>query len=347
MWLRDELLRRFPALASLPPHSLAVGGAIRDILIGRSPADVDVECDRPEECARAIGRVIPLGRGDLKVYRVVIADAVYDFSGRTDLRRRDFTINAIALDLTTADLQDPFEGEADIRRRIVRMIRPENFDDDPLRMLRAVRLALQFDFAIGEKTLDAILHRCARIIMVAAERVTYELNAILSMRKFQRAVRLLDATGLDEALFGYAVDADRFASDDVSNAGAYALLVRDPQKFAQRWKWSRGLLRHVMTLQRLLRDPDLLAIYEAGEGIASELPGLFEAIERDVPPMPDFATQPLLHGDEIARLAAAEGPAVGEAKRALLSAQLQRRVTTPDEARAFVEMWGRASARPE
>lgn len=337
MWLRDELLRRFPALESLPPHSVAVGGAIRDILIGRKPADVDVECDDPEWCAAAIGKVILLGRGELKVYRVVSGNAVYDFSARTDLRRRDFTVNAIALDLTTGELQDPFDGEADIRRRMVRMIRAENFDDDPLRVLRGVRLALQFDFAIGEKTLDAMLHRAARILTVAAERVSYELNAIFSMRKFQRAVRLLDATGLDEALFGYAAEADRFFSDDVSCAGAFALLLRDPRQFAHRWKWSRDLLRHVMTLQRLLREPDLLAIYEAGEAIALELPALFEATGREAPPMPDFATRPLLDGDEIARIAAAEGPLVGERKRALIAAQLRGEVRNRDEAERFVK----------
>lgn len=336
MWLRDELLRRFPALQSLPPHSVAVGGAIRDLLIGRKPADVDVECDEPESCARAIGKAIQLGRGDLKVYRAVRGDLVYDFSERTDLGRRDFTINAIALDLTSAELRDPFDGEADIRRRVVRMIRAENFQDDPLRMLRAVRLALQFDFMIDEKTVTAIRRRAARVVTMAAERVTYELNATFARNKFRAALRLLGETGLDEPLFGYALDDGRFFADDVPPAGAYALLLRDPKQFAERWKWSRDLLRDVTTLQRLMRDPDLLAIYEAGPQIGSELSALFRATGREAPPMPDFTIRPLLDGDEIARITEATGPAVGRLKRALIDAQLRGKVRTREDAQRFV-----------
>ena len=75
--------------------------------------------------------MIVLGRGDLAVYRVVVDDRVYDFSRRTDLGRRDFTINAIAVDLTSGEVRDEFDGQEDIRRRVVRMIHARNFDDDP------------------------------------------------------------------------------------------------------------------------------------------------------------------------------------------------------------------------
>jgi tRNA nucleotidyltransferase (CCA-adding enzyme) len=151
--LRDELLRRFPALASLPPHTEVIGGAIRDLMLGAEPADVDIECDEPLQCSSRLGKVIPLGRGDLQVYRVVLDGRVYDFSQRTDLGRRDFTMNAIALDLTTGEQRDPYDGAADIGRRLVRMIHAKNFQDDPLRMLRAVRLALQFNFTIDATTM--------------------------------------------------------------------------------------------------------------------------------------------------------------------------------------------------
>ena len=64
--LRDELLRRFPALATLPPHTEVVGGAVRDLMLHVEPADVDVECDEPLGCASRVGKVITLGRGDLR-----------------------------------------------------------------------------------------------------------------------------------------------------------------------------------------------------------------------------------------------------------------------------------------
>jgi tRNA nucleotidyltransferase/poly(A) polymerase len=334
--LRDELLTRFPALASIPPNAVAVGGAVRDIILGRIPADVDVETDHPESCAAALGKVIPLGRGDLKVYRAVKDGLVYDFSGRTDLRRRDFTINAISVDLTTGEVQDPFHGQKHIQQRIVRMIEAKNFQDDPLRVLRGVRLALQFDFAIENETIVAIRRRASHIVTVAAERVTYELHTVLSRGTFRDAVRLLNETALDEALFGYAFDAGRFHADDVSLAGAYSLLVHDPKRFSERWKWSDALLREVMTLQHLLRDPDLLTIYEAGEGIGKQLPALFRAVDREVQPMPDFAMKPLLTGDDIAALGVVRGPALGLAKRALIEAQLRGRVQTREEAERLI-----------
>src|SRR5438067_523882 len=243
--LRDDLLRQFPKLARLPPHSEAIGGAVRDLLLGAEPLDVDVECDDAQACASSLGKVITLGRGDLAVYRVVVDGRVYDFSRRTDLGRRDFTINAIAVDLTSGEVRDAFDGQDDIRRRVVRMIHARNFDDDPLRMLRALRLAVRLDFTNDEPTVTAIRRRAARIVTVAAERVTYELHSILSAGKLHRAIRLLSDTALDEALFGYPVDPERFQKDDVSLAASYALLLRDPRQFARRWKWSDALVRDV------------------------------------------------------------------------------------------------------
>ncbi|HEY6893321.1 MAG TPA: hypothetical protein VI258_04080, partial [Rhodanobacteraceae bacterium] len=70
--LRDALLAQFPKLATLPPHTEAIGGAIRDVLLGATPLDVDLECEDPLACASALGKVIALGRGDLTVYRVAV-----------------------------------------------------------------------------------------------------------------------------------------------------------------------------------------------------------------------------------------------------------------------------------
>ena len=338
--LRDALLTRFPRLASLPPHTEAVGGAVRDILLNVTPLDVDVECDDPQRCAAALGKVITLGRGDLTVYRVVVDDRVYDFSRRTDLRRRDFTINAIAVDLTSGEVRDPFEGQRDIERRVVRMIHPRNFEDDPLRMLRAVRIAVRFDFSIDEATTTAIRRRAARVVRVAAERVTYEMHAIFSAGKFRQALRLMNEAALDEPLFGYEVDPDRFHADDVSLSGAYALLVRDPRKFAERWRWSDALLHEVITLQHLLQDANVIALYDAGEKIARQLPSLLRAVGRsDIPELkPElFATKPLLNGREIASLTKLEpSPQLGAVKRKLLEAQLHGEVRTRQDAEAFV-----------
>jgi poly(A) polymerase len=333
--LRDALVRQFPELVHLPPGTVAVGGAVRDLFLDVVPLDVDVETDDPLASASSLGRVIPLGRGELTVYRVVVYGRVYDFSGKTDLGRRDFTINAITIDLTSGELRDPYGGQEDIRRRVVRMIAAQNFDDDPLRMLRGVRLAVRFDFTIDDATAAAIRRRAGRITTVAAERVTYELHATLSAGRFRQALRLLNETALDEALFGFQVDPNRFQADDVSLAAAYALLLRNPKAFAERWKWSDALLRDVVTLQHLLRDPSPIALYDAGQHLARQLP--FAAIGRQAPQMPDFDIKPLLNGDEIASLTGKQpGPELGAIKRALLEAQIRGEVRTRNDAERFV-----------
>src|SRR5947209_18350930 len=167
MWLLDELLASFPALSSLPAKSYVVGGAIRDLLRGIHPADIDVACPDPLAAARTLGsKVIRLGREEhISAYRVIAGEHVYDFAALldgsidADLGRRDFTINAMAVDLATGELLDPFGGRRDLDARLVKMVAASNFDDDPLRMLKAVRMAVRLGFAVDGETLSAIRTR--------------------------------------------------------------------------------------------------------------------------------------------------------------------------------------------
>jgi tRNA nucleotidyltransferase/poly(A) polymerase len=343
MQWRDELTRRFPALAKLGDHCYVVGGAIRDLLLGRDPADADLACADPLAAARTIrNRVIRLGdQEQFSAYRVVDGEHMYDFAElvggniETDLARRDFTMNAMAVDLMHDTLLDPHHGQRDLGARVVRMVRASNFDDDPLRMLKGVRLAVTRDFAIEPETLEAIRARAPRIVEVAAERVTYELSLILSAGRLRSAIDLLQRTGLAEPL-----GLRRRASDvdDVSLAGAYALLVEDPRVHAERWRWSVDLLRDVLALQRLIEQHDRIALYDGGEAIARQLPAVLRALGRDDRlDLPDFATRTLLTGDEIAALAGiAPGQELGRIKRALLEAQLREEVTTREEAERYV-----------
>jgi tRNA nucleotidyltransferase/poly(A) polymerase len=343
--LRDDLLRLFPRLRDLPGHAYVVGGAVRDLILGAAPADVDVACVDPLACARALRRkVIRLGREEhLSAYRVVDGPHVYDFAALldgsidADLARRDFTVNAMAVDLESGVLLDPHDGREDLEQRLVRMIDAGNFDDDPLRMLKAVRMAVRFDFDIHDATLNAIRSRAARIADVSVERVAYELTVILSANAFRRAVTLLHETGLDVPLFGRAITMN-FHADDVSLAAALALLVEDAHGFAKRWRFSDSLMREIQTLQRLRDSHSLLDLYDAGDAITRQLPPLLRALGRDDRiNFPDFATKPLLTGDEIASIARIEpGPRVGKLKRALLEAELEGRITTREAAEHFV-----------
>ena len=327
----DQLQRHFPRLRDLPAGArLAVGGAIRDLLLGREPKDVDVECDDPLAVARGLGRkVIQLGRDDLVAWRVVEGDHIYDFSPLSPLRRRDFTINAIAVDLATGELRDPHGGAQDIARRVVRMIEVKNFDDDPLRLLRAVRFAVTLGFTIDDATIDAIRTRAATITRVAAERIEYELSVIFAAGAFRRALELLRATALDVPLFGFELDATQFHADDLSLAAAYALLRHVPPG---------PIAKEIAALQQLVDHHDRIALYDAGARVAAQLPALLRALGRDDRlDLPDFSIRALLTGDDIAALTGVDrGPRLGAIKRALLEAQVREEVRTREEAEAFV-----------
>ncbi|HUP44360.1 MAG TPA: hypothetical protein VM779_02500 [Thermoanaerobaculia bacterium] len=345
--MRDELQRRFPALRELPAGSYVVGGAVRDLLLGREPVDVDIASNDPAAAAARIGRrVIRLGSVDhLSAWRVVEGGHVYDVAALEggaigpDLARRDFTVNAMAVALDDGAMLDPHDGRGDLRRRLVRMVDPSNFDDDPLRCLKAVRMAVRFDLEVEQETLAAIRTRADTITRVAPERVTYELEAIFTSSRFRKAAALLHAAGLDRPLFGGPI-ASTFGADDVSCAGAMAILVPDPRAYAKRWRWSTDLLRQVTALQKLVvsRGDRRVALYDAGEGVARQLPPILRALgEDDRLEMPDFSIQPMLGGEAIGEVTGlAPGPELGRIKRALLEAQIRGEVRTLEEATRFV-----------
>lgn len=333
--MRTRLLELFPALSKLPPGSYVVGGAIRDLLLDRAPADVDVAAPDPLAAAQKLGRkVIRLGKEHLSAYRVVDREHVYDFAALeggdidVDLARRDFTVNAMAVDLDRDVLLDPHDGRRDLSSKLVRMVRASNFDDDPLRTLKGVRMAVRYDFEIADATLAAIRTRAAKIVDVAPERVTYELMAIFSAGAFRKAIDLLDQTGLGAAL-GIAI---RLA-DDLPLAAALAFVIDAPRAYAERWRWSESLLRDVLALQRLVANHDRVALYDAGEPVVQQLPALLRAHGKpDALDLPDFSIRALLTGDEIP---IPPGPELGRVKRALLEAQIRGEVRTREEAVEF------------
>lgn len=334
MTLLDELTSRFPALRKLPPGCYAVGGAVRDLLLGREPLDVDVAAPDAAVAAAAVrAKVIRLGREELTAYRVVKSDVIYDFASLEggsidrDLARRDFTVNAMAVDLANGALLDPHGGQADLASGVVRMVRESNFEDDPLRMLKAVRMAVKYAFAVDPATADAIRARSARILEVAPERVTAELVMTFSAEQFRRAVALLDDLGFTAPLGLRVAEA---SADNLSLAASLALVVEDPREYAERWRWSDTLLRDVQTLQRLVGNHDRIALYDAGPTLAAQLPPLIPGETLD---LPDFTLRPLLTGHEIAEITGVEpGPELGKLKRALLEAQIRGEIHTREEA---------------
>jgi tRNA nucleotidyltransferase/poly(A) polymerase len=184
-----------------------VGGAIRDELLGRPVVDVDVACRDPEAAARAYARSgggAPFPLSDRwGAWRVALEDArTVDFTLlrngiEDDLATRDFTVNAIAVPVGGGDYVDPYAGRADLESRSLRAVMPTVFADDPLRLLRAVRLEDELGFRIDPETERLVREHAALVTRPAGERILGELER-LSARGYRR----LDQLGLLAPLGG-------------------------------------------------------------------------------------------------------------------------------------------------
>ena len=202
----DERIRR--AVGDEP--AWVVGGALRDELLGRELVDVDVACPNPELAARlyarlAGGAVFPLSERH-GAWRVAFREGyTVDFTplhGDTieeDLETRDFTVNALARPLAGGALVDPLGGEPDLEARRLRAVGPTVFADDPLRLLRAVRLEDELGFRLDEETEELVRASAGLVGEPAGERILGELER-LSPDGFRRA----DELGLLEPLGGSA-----------------------------------------------------------------------------------------------------------------------------------------------
>jgi putative nucleotidyltransferase with HDIG domain len=197
-----------------------VGGCVRDLLLGREAKDFDVATSAlPAQVVSLFEKTFAVG-AHFGVVLVEIGgivtevatfrndgaysdgrhpDAVrFSASPEEDVRRRDFTINGLMLDPANDSVLDWVNGVADLRAGLVRAIGEPHrrFEEDKLRMLRAVRFAARFGFAIEAGTERAMQELAAEISQVSRERVRDELTRMLTEGQARRAFELLDATGL-------------------------------------------------------------------------------------------------------------------------------------------------------
>ena len=230
--LPSPLLRRIGTLADRTGRRVyVVGGFVRDSILGREDQDIDIVVMGDgiafaREFAEDIGAptvvpferfgtaAVPLSGG--KVEFVGARRERYTADSRNpnvtagtmddDLRRRDFTVNAIAASLNGDSygmLLDPFGGRADIAARLLRTpLDPERtFEDDPLRILRAIRFAAQLGFTVSPETLAAVKKMRERLSVVSQERVTDEFLKILRSPLPSVGLRLLFDTGVLHIIF--------------------------------------------------------------------------------------------------------------------------------------------------
>jgi hypothetical protein len=324
-------------------EAYVVGGAVRDELLGRQVVDVDVATPDPEVAARIYtglskGAVFPLSEKH-GAWRVAFKDGTtVDFTPlagtiEDDLATRDFTINAIAQPVVGGDYIDPLGGRGDLESRTLRAVSESVFEDDPLRLLRAVRLEDELGFALDKPTEELVRRHATLVADPAGERIVGELERF-SPAGFERANEL----GLLEPLGG---SLERLGSVDIVDTPGYLLVVVLGENL-KRYPISNEVKRLARTLLRAERPEGdspraihrfrratepwaLTALAYLGAD------DLYEAVRAARVAEPD---EPLLHGDE---LGIEPGPEIGRLLDLIAEERAAGTISTREDALELVE----------
>ncbi|MDR2026421.1 MAG: CCA tRNA nucleotidyltransferase, partial [Prevotellaceae bacterium] len=211
-------------------RAYVIGGYVRDLILQRGCRDIDIVVegsgiDIAEKAANRFGVQVSIFRNfgtamfrasDMEVEFVGARKESYRRESRKpivengsledDQNRRDFTVNALAISLNKEDLGsivDPFDGISDLEKKLIRTPQDPDitFSDDPLRMIRAIRFAVQLNFSIVDDTFEAIKRNAGRIEIISKERICEELNKIILSDKPSVGFELLDKSGLLKLIF--------------------------------------------------------------------------------------------------------------------------------------------------
>lgn len=216
-----------------------VGGAIRDEIMGIKPKDIDflvtgIPLSNLSDILSELGKVNEVGKS-FGIVKAVIDGEEYDFaiprtekstgpghkdqvtksdhtlSVEDDISRRDFSVNAIAKDVETGKYIDPYHGISDIKKKIIRAVGDpdKRFEEDPLRILRAIQFAVRFNFDIEEKTKKSILKNIDTLEHLPAERFLEEFKKAIEKSIDSNNIKFLNLlleTGIGKLLFGEEFD---------------------------------------------------------------------------------------------------------------------------------------------
>src|SRR5215467_1771310 len=381
-------------LRRLGHEAYLVGGCVRDMVMQIEPADYDIATSaRPEEIIRIFPRTESIGaqfgvvlvihRGhpfEVATFRsdqayvdgrrptgVVFTDA------KQDVLRRDFTINGLLYDPIEGHVIDYVHGQSDIDARIVRAIGDPyaRFEEDKLRILRAIRFGARLGYTIDEQTWAAVGAMAPKIHQVSLERIREELTRILTEGQAARGFRMLEESGLRTEVLPELVWTDhleksltllhaRSDPDFAIGVLLHETPVADVQRIAERLKFSRAEMHHIVALVenfprfsqvrqmpvsglkrffRLDRFQDHLELARIHRAAAKEDFADYDFVRRKRSEWGDMDIwpEPLINGNDLIAMGWAPGPAFKEILTRVEDEQLEGGLNTREEALKFVK----------
>ena len=385
-------------------EALLAGGCVRDLLLGLQPKDYDIATiatpqqvcaiyPRAQVVGAHFGVVIVREFGhfvEVATFRTEGAysdgrhpDSVEFATAEEDARRRDFTINGMFLDVLKDSVIDYVGGQEDLRGRIVQAIgQPERrFDEDHLRMLRAVRFAARLGFEIEQETFEAIYNRADKIRRVSAERIREELEKILTDRKRADGFDMLRSTGLLPHLWPQSQWSTELAEKSKRALAALpekagfslvfaTMLYHHAAKIANRTcrhltcsnkvrtevQWlinnlctlARDGVKTLADLKLMMAGPcfeDLASLLRASLIAENQPPEQYERLCRDsaaVAPA-DVTPTPLINGDDLIRMGVEQGPVFKRVLDEVYYRQLNLQLTNREDALGWARGLAEAS----
>ena len=396
--LVDKAKRVVEKLRDAGFEAYFAGGCVRDMLLEKSAKDYDIATDAiPQEVIDLFPRTIAIGaqfgviqvryggegfevatfRSDVSYSDGRRPDEVKFVTAQEDVERRDFTINGLLYDPHKDQVLDFVGGEADIRASLIRAIGhpTERFNEDRLRMMRAIRFAARLNFAVDPQTFDAIRAQAGEIVDVSGERIRDELWKTLSEGGAHRGMTLLNDSGLlpfvlpelqEEAMAQWQERTNIVESMKLCHPLQILAFLLYPAptsaatSLAERLRFSRAERQELGVLLQAMHDaPDALtgdtahlkryirqaefegisvlldALNKLGE-ITPELCEEIQEAERKFT-QEDLFPAALLNGGDLQALGYKPGPLFKEALLRLENAQLNEIIRTRDEAEALMK----------
>ncbi|HER1599710.1 TPA: CCA tRNA nucleotidyltransferase [Streptococcus pyogenes] len=322
MTMPSEFQKALPILTKIKEagyEAYFVGGSVRDVLLECPIHDVDIATSSyPEETKAIFNRTVDVGiehgtvlvlenGGEYEITTFRTEDVYVDYrrpsqvsfvrSLEEDLKRRDFTVNALALD-ENGQVIDKFRGLIDLEQKRLRAVgkAEERFEEDALRIMRGFRFAASLDFDIEAATFEAMRSHSPLLEKISVERSFTEFDKLLMAPHWRKGISAMIACqaydylpGLkqQEAGLNHLIVSlkDNFTFSDHHQAWAYVMIslaIEDPKSFLKAWKTSNDFQRYVTKLIALYRirqerSFEKLDIYQYGKEMASLVEGLRKA----------------------------------------------------------------------